>query len=198
MPWYQNISRRTYIFVVVAIIVAQAVTLFAMGRLPICECGYVKLWESEVMSSENSQHIADWYTLSHIIHGFAFYALMYLISRKFFKKSGGLPIGFWFLVAVLLEVGWEIIENSSWVIEYYRNNTVSLGYVGDSIINSVFDVIWMALGFIIARKFPVLVTIALVIFFELLAAYIIRDNLTLNILMFAHPFEFIKAWQTAL
>lgn len=198
MFWYQKISRRTYILIFVAIIIAQALTLYAMGRLPICECGYVKVWHSEVMSSENSQHIADWYTLSHIIHGFAFYALMFLISRKFFKKSGGLPIGTWFLVAVLLEVGWEIIENSSWVIEYYRNNTVSLGYVGDSIINSVFDVIWMALGFIIARKFPVLATIALIIFFELLAAYIIRDNLTLNILMFAHPFEFIKAWQTAL
>lgn len=198
MLWYQTFSKKMYILIAVAIVVAQAVTLYAMGRLPICECGYVKLWQNEVMSAENSQHIADWYTLSHIIHGFAFYALMFLVSRKFFKKSGGLPIGMWFLVAVLLEVGWEIIENSSWVIEYYRNNTVSLGYVGDSIINSVFDVIWMAIGFLVARKIPVLATIALIIFFELLAAYIIRDNLTLNILMFAHPFESIKAWQTAL
>ncbi len=198
MPWYKTISKRTYIFTIVAIIIANALLLFGMVRLRICECVYVKVCHGEVMSSENSQHIADWYTLSHIIHGFVFYALMYVISRTVFKKSGGLPFGWWLIGAVVLEVGWEIVENSSWVIEYYRNNTVSLGYIGDSIINSVFDVVWMVGGFFIAKKFPIVATVTLAIFFELLAAYVIRDNLTLNILMFIHPFEAVKAWQTGL
>lgn len=148
------------------------------------------------MSSENSQHLMDWYTLSHIIHGFGFYALLWWISKKFFGKR--FSISTLFLTAVLLEVGWEIIENSSWIINYYRNNTVSLGYVGDSIINSVGDVLSMSLGFYLAYKLPVKYTVLLFIAMELLAAYVIRDNLILNILMFIYPFQWIKNWQMGL
>jgi len=197
MPWYQRISTRAYVLTFVGIIVVFAAILFFMGRLPICECGDVKFWQQDVMSAENSQHIADWYTFSHIIHGFAFFALLWWVSRRFFK-NGGLPLGVRFIGAVLLEVGWEIIENSAWIIDYYRANTVSLGYVGDSILNSVFDVFWMALGFFLARKLPVWVTLSLVVVMELVAAYVIRDNLTLNILMFIYPSEGIKAWQTGM
>jgi hypothetical protein len=198
MTWYKNLSKKTYIIIFVGILVAQALTLFSMGRTPLCQCGYVKVWQGDVMSAENSQHIADWYTFSHIIHGFIFYGLMYWVSRKFFGKSGGLPVGMWLLGAVLLEVGWEIIENSTWVIEYYRNNTVSLGYVGDSILNSVFDVIWMSIGFLVARKLPVCATVALAVLFEVMTGYFVRDGLALNILFFIYPSEAIKAWQTAL
>ena len=198
MSWYNRMSNWKVAFIFVGIIIVLAGALYVMGRTPICTCGYVKLWQNEVMSAENSQHIADWYTLSHIIHGFAFFALLWWVSRRFFRDKGGLALGFRFLLAVLLEVGWEIIENSSWVINYYRENTVSLGYVGDSILNSVFDVIWMSLGFLIARKLPVWATLALVVFMELLAAYVIRDNLTLNILMFIYPFPGVKAWQTGI
>lgn len=177
------------------IIIAQISTLYFMGRLPICACGYISLWEGDVMSAANSQQIADWYTFSHIIHGFVFYALLTWLSKKFFKKSGGLPVGLIFIGATLLETGWEIIENSPWIIDYYRHNTVSLGYIGDSILNSTFDVVWMALGFLAARKLPVYVTILLIIFFELLTGFIIRDGLLLNIIMFIYPADFIKVWQ---
>ena len=177
MPWYNRLSTRNVVLIFLGILVIFAGTLYLMGRTPICTCGYVKLWQNEVMSAENSQHIADWYTFSHIIHGFLFFALLWWISRRFFRDKDGLSLGFRFLIAVLLEVGWELIENSSWVINYYRENTVSLGYVGDSILNSVFDVLWMSLGFLLARKLPVWATVALAIFLELLAAYVIAITL---------------------
>ena len=194
-PWYKKISVNHYTLIFVAIILIQIFTLYFMGRELICQCGVIKFWEGDVMSSSNSQQIADWYTFSHIIHGFVFYGLLTWISKKFFKRSGGLPLGLIFIGAVLLETGWEIIENSTWIIDYYRNNTVSLGYIGDSILNSVFDVIWMAIGFVMARKFPIWLTVALIIIFEVMTGYFVRDGLLLNILMFIYPAEFIKTWQ---
>jgi hypothetical protein len=194
-PWYKKLTFRNYLFIFLGIVAVQILVLFLMGREPICTCGFIKLWEGDVMSSSNSQQIADWYTFSHIIHGFVFYGFLLLISKKFFGKSGGLPLGLIFIGAVLLETAWEIIENSTWIIDYYRNNTVSLGYVGDSILNSVFDVIWMAIGFVMARKLPVWLIICLIIVFELMAGLIVRDGLLLNILMFIYPADAIKVWQ---
>lgn len=173
------------------IIALQAIILYAMGRLPICGCGFVKLWEGNAFGPGNSQHLSDWYTPSHIVHGFLFYCFAWAI----FRKSS---IAWRFAFAVFLEAAWEVVENTPWVINYYRNNTVSLGYVGDSIINSVMDVVWMSLGFLVAWRVPVLASIALILALEGIAAYVIRDNLTLNVLMFIHPFESIKAWQSAL
>lgn len=193
-----GIRKYKFVLVFIGLIATQALVLYAMGRLPICACGFVKFWEGDVMSASNSQQIADWYTFSHIIHGFVFYAILRFVSRKFFGKNGGLPFGWLFIGAVVLEVGWEIIENSARVVEYYRANTVSLGYIGDSILNSVFDVVWMSLGFLAARKLPVWVTVALVVFFELLTGYFVRDGLALNLLMFIYPFESVKIWQTAM
>jgi hypothetical protein len=186
-------ARRTRLFLLLAlaIVVLQAVTLYAMGRLPICACGYVKLWEGNAFGPDNSQHLSDWYTPSHIIHGFIFYFFAWAIFRR-------AAIAWRFAFAVFLEAAWEVIENTPWVIEYYRNNTASLGYVGDSIINSAMDVVWAALGFLVAWRVPMLVTIALALAMEGIAAYVIRDNLTLNILMFIYPFESVKAWQTAI
>lgn len=194
-PWYNRLSFRNYLFIFLGIIAVQILVLFLMGREPICTCGFIKLWEGDVMSASNSQQIADWYTFSHIIHGFVFYGFLLLISKKFFGRSGGLPLGLMFIGAVLLETAWEIIENSTWIIDYYRNNTVSLGYVGDSILNSVFDVIWMAIGFVMARRLPVWIIITLIVIFELMTGLIVRDGLLLNILMFIYPAEAIKVWQ---
>lgn len=189
----QEAARRTrlFLFLALAIVVLQAILLYALGRTPICTCGYVKLWEGNAFGPGNSQHLADWYTPSHIVHGFIFYFFAWAL----FRRAG---IAWKLAFAVFLEAAWEVIENTSWIIEYYRGNTVSLNYYGDSILNSVMDTLWMVAGFLVAWRVPVSVTLLLALAMEALAAYVIRDNLTLNVLMFIYPFESVKAWQGAI
>lgn len=174
-----------------AVLIIQIVTQHLMGRLWICECGYVKLFEPVVKSSGNSQHIADWYTPSHIIHGFLFYGLGWLILRR-------APLSARLSLAVLIEAAWEIAENSPLIIDRYRTATMALGYSGDSILNSAMDTVFMALGFLFAARVPAWVTVVIAICFELFTGWLIRDNLTLNVLMLVWPVEAIRTWQGAL
>lgn len=176
--------------IVLAILVIQASWLYIDGRIPMCECGTIKLWSGSLMS-ENSQHIADWYTLSHIIHGFLFYWLLTTIAPK-------APLGLRLAIAVGVEAVWELVENSNFIIERYRANTSSVDYFGDSIVNSVSDTVAALIGFLLAAKLPTKITVAIALFMEVLALIVIRDNLTLNVIMLLHPFEFIKQWQTGL
>jgi hypothetical protein len=181
------ISRR-YWWTALAIVAFAAVGLLAMGRPPICTCGTVKLWVGTVTGPDNSQHIADWYTPSHIVHGFLFYALGWWALRRN-------PAGDRLIAAVLIESAWELLENSPFIIDRYRHETMALGYTGDSVLNSVCEIGWMVVGFALARRLPVWATIALAIGLELLCLVVIRDNLTLNVLMLVAPNDSIRAWQ---
>ncbi len=170
------------------VLAVQMLVQHLMGRLWICECGYVKLWEGAVNSSGNSQHIADWYTPSHIIHGFLFFGLGQLLLRS-------KPLRARLLLATVIETAWEIVENTPMVINRYRSATISLDYFGDSILNSTMDTLAMAMGFLIAARLPVAATITIAIGLELFTSWMIRDNLTLNVLMLLWPLNAVKAWQ---
>ncbi|KIQ05883.1 hypothetical protein RU07_00425 [Agrobacterium tumefaciens] len=184
-------SAHIWFGVAAAILVLQIVILYVMGRLPICECGYVKLFEPGVNTPGNSQHLADWYTPSHIIHGFLFYGLAWLLFRK---QAISMRLSF----AVLIEAAWELLENSPIIIDRYRTATMALGYSGDSILNSAMDTVFMVLGFFFAMRVPVWLTILVAVVFEIFTGWLIRDNLTLNVLMLVTPIDAIKEWQNAL
>lgn len=175
---------------IAALLIGLAVVgvLFAMERPPICTCGTIKLWHGVVNSSENSQHLADWYSFSHVIHGFLFYAAAHFALRGR-ARNWALPL------AVAVEGFWELLENSPIIINRYREATIALGYSGDSIVNSMADMGWMAFGFLVASRLPAWATIALAVGFELMTLALIRDNLTLNILMLVWPVDAIKVWQ---
>lgn len=191
MDWPLRISKFSAL-IAFLLFVAFGTILWSMGRPPICACGDVKLLHLVVQSSENSQHIADWYTPSHIIHGFIFYSIGYLLRRKWPRLF---PLGVAISLAILAEGAWEIMENSSVIIDRYREVTISYGYAGDSIVNSLADIGWMIFGFFLASRMPWKATLAIALIFEIFVGYMIRDNLVLNILMLVAPVESVKEWQ---
>lgn len=183
-------TLRQAVLVSTAIILAAAAVLLFMGRMPICECGYVKLWHGQTVSSENSQHLMDWYTPSHVLHGLAFYAVLWLVA-------GRLSLGTRLVIATVVEALWEIIENTDAIIERYRAATIALDYYGDSVINSVADMVAMLVGFWLARVLPVWASVALFILAEVVTIWWIRDGLMLNVIMLLWPLDAVREWQSA-
>ena len=177
---------RTTALIAILLFVAVAILLWAMGRPPICTCGTVDLWGQ--VGPEQSQMLADWYSPSHVIHGLIFYALLWRFARDWPVKSR-------FLLSLIVEAAWEIMENTPMVIDRYREATMALGYSGDSILNSMSDIAMMGLGFLAARRLPMWASVALAIGFELLTLAIIRDNLVLNVWMLLAPADWIRDWQ---
>ena len=183
-----RLQPRVYAAIVAGLIVLLAMILFLMGRTPICTCGTIKLWHGVVQSSENSQHIFDWYSFTHVLHGF----FLYFFTWWFLSRW---PVRARLLVAVVAEGAWEVLENTNFIIERYRAGTISLDYYGDSIVNSVFDAVSMMIGFGLARHFPVWSSVATVAVIEVRLIYLIKDNLFLNVLMLMYPIDAIRAWQ---
>jgi hypothetical protein len=181
--------------VALVLIALTAAILVMMGRTPICTCGTVELWHGTVKDSGNSQHLTDWYTPSHIIHGFLFYAGAWMIG---ILRGKTLPLSVALLLAIGLEATWEIAENTDGVIERYRATTIALDYYGDSVINSVSDILAMIAGFVLARLWPVWLTVLVAAVMEAFIGFWIRDNLILNVIMLIHPIDAINRWQGAM
>ena len=171
-----------------AIVVVAAIVLWLMGHPWICTCGTVKLWHGETVSSENSQHLIDWYTTSHLLHGLIFYFVLWLVARSW-------PHPVRFTIALAVEAGWEILENTPLIINRYREATISLDYYGDSVLNSVTDILAMVVGYFVAARAPVWVSVAIIVVVEVSLAFAIRDNLALNVLMLIYPLDAVRVWQ---
>ena len=180
-------NRRAAILAIL-ILAAAASMLLAMGRNPVCTCHAVDFWVGTRDSPRTSQMLADWYSLSHIVHGLLFYAGLWLIAQRWLAE--------WrFIIALLIEASWEVVENTPMVIDRYRETTAALGYTGDSVINSLSDILMMCFGFLLARKLPLWASIALLIVLEIVPLFVIRDNLTLNIWNLLAPNAAVAAWQ---
>jgi hypothetical protein len=182
-------TRRTAV-VAIAVLAIAAAILLAMGRNPICTCGSVDLWVGMRDSPKTSQMLADWYSLSHVVHGLLFYALLWLLARR-------RPVEWRFITALLIEASWEVLENTPMVIDRYRATTAAIGYTGDSVVNSLSDILMMVLGFIAARKLPLWAAAALLLLLEVIPLFAIRDNLTLNVWALIAPNHAVQAWQAA-
>ena len=181
-----TLPRPKPLISLVAVLALTIAIMLAMGRPPICTCGTVELWGE--VGPKQSQMLADWYSPSHIVHGFLFYA-----ARRWLWPRGSIELRF--LAALILETIWEISENTPMMIDRYREATIALGYSGDSILNSVSDISMMAIGFLAARRLPVWASITAVLVLELVPLIVIRDNLTLNIWMLLAPNDAIRSWQ---
>lgn len=189
IPSLPDRRRRTALIAMGAVMVTAACLLFSMGQTAFGPDGSFGLWEGDIWSSHNSQRFADPYSFSHLGHGIIFFGFLWWVARNRLTLEQRL------LIAVVLEASWEILENSPIIINRYRQATIAQGYDGDSVMNSMSDVMMMAAGFLIASKFRLWPSVAALLVMEIGCALWVRDNLTLNVIMLIHPIDAIKAWQ---
>ena len=173
---------------IVVLLGMTAALLRYQGRLWICSCGHVLLWAGDTKSSDNSQHIFDPYSFTHSLHGFVFYALLALVVPR-------LAVAWQLALALTIEAIWEVIENSPAVIERYRQATLALGYEGDTVVNSLADILCCGIGFMLARRLGFRRSLAVFVATEIILILWIRDSLILNVVMLLFPIEAIKKWQ---
>jgi hypothetical protein len=183
------LSLPAALLLALALTVAMAGVLLWLGRVAICPCGFIKLWHGHANDAGTSQHLTDWYTYSHVLHGLLFYWLLWAVFR------GRLSVAARLVIATLIEGAWELVENSAFIIERYRAQTVARDYAGDSVINSVGDMLAMLAGFLLSARLPVWIMVLLFVGTELVLLYAIRDNLLLNIVMLIYPLDWIRQWQ---
>lgn len=167
------------------------VTLWVFGQPLICACGYIKPWEGMIWSPGNSQHFADWYTLSHVVHGM----LIILLGRI---AGGRIPYAVLVILAIVTGMAWEIVEHTDWVLNQFRSVTIYQGYLGDSVLNSVADYVWMWVGFFVARALSTLWVLLLILVLEVTSALIGRDCLTFTTIQLVWPQQWIADYQAVL
>jgi hypothetical protein len=184
----RSLGLPAFCLIAACLVALQAIIVHAQGHPLTCTCGTIKLWGGGPNNPENSQQIFDWYSFTHVLHGFGFYFLLFLVAKR-------LPFGLRLVLAVGLEAGWEVLENSPMIIERYRQSALAQGYFGDSVLNSVSDTLTALSGFVLARVAPVWATVTLAIALEIFLALMIRDNLTLNIIQLIHPSDALSHWQ---
>ncbi len=180
--------NRWIIIGVVGVLALHAGLLYFMGQPLMYEGGYIKFWHGAVISGENSQHLTDWYTFSHILHGILFYAFLSLVFPRW-------SVGARLIAALVIESGWELFENTDMIINRYREQALAQGYFGDSIVNSTGDMLAALVGFLATWKLPIWAAIAAAIILEGVMLYFIRDSLLLNTIQLIHPIDAIGAWQ---
>ncbi len=185
-----RLFQKTPVILCLVVIVAAAVILVGQGRVWWCQAGDMVPWSWNIWTTHNSQHIIDPYAFTHVLHGVLEFWLIGLVFRR-------LPLSWRLFIAVLIESTWEVAENTSFVIERYRTVTLSLDYFGDSIINSLADIVCCATGFTIAYKLKFWKSFALFLATEAVLIVWIRDSLLINIIMLIYPIEALKAWQMA-
>ena len=191
-PWHMDFLKRqrwTFAAFIAVFALAGGIELW-MGRLLLGPDGKFGLWDGNIWSGENSQRVADPYSFSHLVHGILFYGVLWLVARR-------VPVRHRLLMALAVEASWELLENSPLIINRYREATIALGYAGDSVLNSLSDILMMTLGFLFAYRARPWMSVVAVILMEAGCAFWVRDNLTLNIIMLIHPIEAIKNWQLA-
>ena len=182
------ITTRIWFALAAGFVALQAIALLALGLPLICKCGHLDLWHGNPSGPETSQHLTDWYTVTHLTHGIGFYLLLWLAAPR-------MSVAARFAIAVGLEAGWEVVENMPFIMERYRQTALARGYFGDSVVNSVFDTVTAAVGFALARILPVWTSIVLVVAIELILGLAIRYNLTLNIVQLIFQSDAISRWQ---